>query len=247
MKDQFELNSFSLENSFISTRHNKKYATTRIVSAAEPSHTQERNRSNSHCQFSTKLTYAPFIHAKKAEILPSPITLRPSQSDNEPQLNILDEVSMLTEIEDETDCEFVGEAPHENIKLMRMYLKSSFDSLNCGVSVTLFKEAEMILNSDKTFSKLICNSNISASKNVNHINSNRLSIWKNAIKQTFMTCNSSTMLSVNESLRKSNNNKNTLNILNILETSVNEFLASDVSMSLQRQMNFEKEMLVSFY
>lgn len=238
MKDQFELDSFSLNNISISTRHIKKSATTRIVSINDNTHTQERNRSNSHCQFSTKLTYAPFIHAKKAEILPSPITLRPSQFDNEQlQLNILNEVSILSEIEDENDFECLDdeEAPNENIKLMRKYLKSSFDSLNYVVNASLYKEAETILNSEKAFSKLIYNSNISASKHVNNVNSNRPSIWKNAIKQSMMTYNSSTTLSINYSFRKSNNNNNTLNILNILETSVNEFLVSDVLLNSQKQ------------
>lgn len=243
MKDQFELDSFSLDNTSISTRHYKKSATTKIVSTIEQIYTQECYRRYSHCQFSTNLTYAPFIHAIKAEILPSPITLRSSQLDTDQfQLNILDdELSILTEIEDENDFELLDEAPNDNIKLMRMYLKNSFDSLNYydNGNGTLYKEAEMILNSEKIFSKLIYNSNISASKNVNNVNtSHRPSIWKNAIKQTMVTNNNNnsstnnTTLSFNCSFRKSNNN--TLNILNILETSVNEFVASDVFVKSQK-------------
>ena len=83
-------------------QQNKKCVTTKLPSQNEQQHTfhlPERNRSNSHFQFSTKLTYAPLLKTKKPFIHPSPISLCPS---NEVfTLDTLEEMSFLSETEDD--------------------------------------------------------------------------------------------------------------------------------------------------
>ena len=80
-------------------QQNKKCVTTKLPSQNEQQHTvilPERNRSNSLFQFSTKLTYAPLLKTKKPFIHPSPISLCPSNNnENETvTLDILEEMSI---------------------------------------------------------------------------------------------------------------------------------------------------------
>lgn len=189
-----------------STRSNKKSATTRIASSNESAYHEICERRYSLFQFSTSLTYAPFIHAKKSEVLPSPITLHSNGAFDNDDFDILEEVSNLTEIEEseyENDCIYI-ETP-SSISSMRVHLKQLAHS-----DISVCREAEMALRSDKAFARLIRDYCADACHSGGKCNGN--SMWKKAIRHSVVS--NSTGISDTCSL----------SILNILETSANEFV-----------------------
>jgi hypothetical protein len=197
--------------------------TTKLPSHDEQSHTYrfpERNRSNSHFQFSTKLTYAPLLKTKKPFIHPSPISLCPNNIGNEVTLDTLEEMSFLSETEDESDNDFCLNISNEdevlsiehNIKSIRIYLKNTFELLN-NDNTTMYKESDAILNSNKIFCKLFSCSFYHIANETTKCK--RQSFWRNSIKHSMFN-NSSIAFTSNTS-----SHNNNLSILSILEASVN--------------------------
>ena len=215
-------------------QQNKKCVTTKLPSQNEQQHTiilPERNRSNSLFQFSTKLTYAPLLKTKKPFIHPSPISLCPSNNnENEAvTLDILEEVSFLSETEDESDNAFclnisfndeeTLSIEHNNIKSIRTYLKNTFELLCNDNNKTIYKESDVILNSKKIYCKLLTCSSYHIVNEATKCK--RQSFWRNSIKQNIMfnpryyDNNNSFAVTSNTS------HNNSLSILSILEASVN--------------------------
>ena len=215
-------------------QQNKKCVTTKLPSQNEQQHTiilPERNRSNSLFQFSTKLTYAPLLKTKKPFIHPSPISLCPSNNnENETvTLDILEEMSFLSETEDESDNAFclnisfndeeTLSIEHNNIKSIRTYLKNTFELLCNDNNKTIYKESDVILNSKKIYCKLLTCSSYHIVNEATKCK--RQSFWRNSIKQNIMfnpryyDNNNSFAVTSNTS------HNNSLSILSILEASVN--------------------------
>ena len=215
-------------------QQNKKCVTTKLPSQNEQQHTvilPERNRSNSLFQFSTKLTYAPLLKTKKPFIHPSPISLCPSNNnENETvTLDILEEMSFLSETEDESDNAFclnisfndeeTLSIEHNNIKSIRTYLKNTFELLCNDNNKTIYKESDAILNSKKIYCKLLTCSSYHIVNEATKCK--RQSFWRNSIKQNIMfnpryyDNNNSFAVTSNTS------HNNSLSILSILEASVN--------------------------
>lgn len=220
---------FALETKTSEVRQNKKSVTTKLHSQNEQSHTHrfpERNRSNSHFQFSTKLTYAPLLKTKKPSIHPSPISLCPSNIGNELRLDTLEETSFLSETEDENENAFCLNISNEdetlsiehNIKSIRTYLKNTFNLL-CNDNKNMPKESDAILNCKKIFCKLFsCSSYYTVNETTK---CKRQSFWRNSIKHSMFSPSYNNNNSFAITSNTSNNNN--LSILSILEASVNEY------------------------
>ena len=215
-------------------QQNKKCVTTKLPSQNEQQHTfhlPERNRSNSHFQFSTKLTYAPLLKTKKPFIHPSPISLCPSNNNRNEvvTLDTLEEMSFLSETEDESDnafCLNISSNDEDtlsiepNIKTIRTYLKNTFEILcnDNNNNKTLYKESDAILNSKKIYCKLLTCSSYHIVNETTKCK--RQSFWRNSIKHIMFNpryndSNNSVALTSNTS------HNNSLSILSILEASVN--------------------------
>ena len=215
----------ALNNKTSEVRINKKSVTTKLPPKHEQPHAQyrfpERNRSNSHFQFSTKLTYAPLLKTKKPSIHPSPISLCPSNTGNELRLDTLEELSFLSETEDDNENAFCLDMSDEetaiehSIKAIRTCLKNTFDSL-CNKK-TMPKESDAVLNSKKIFCKLFGSSSYHT---VSETKCKRKSFWRNSIKHSMFNSN------YNSFAGTSNTSTNNLSILSILEASVNEYKLS---------------------
>ena len=215
-------------------QQNKKCVTTKLPSQNEQQHTvilPERNRSNSLFQFSTKLTYAPLLKTKKPFIHPSPISLCPSNNnENETvTLDILEEMSFLSETEDESDNAFclnisfndeeTLSIEHNNIKSIRTYLKNTFELLCNDNNKTTHKESDAILNSKNIYCKLLtCSSYHIVNETTKY---KRQSFWRNSIKQNIMFNPRYNDNNNSFAITSNTSHNNSLSILSILEASVN--------------------------
>jgi hypothetical protein len=218
-------------------QQNKKCVTTKLPSQNEQQrtfHLPERNRSNSLFQFSTKLTYAPLLKTKKPFIHPSPISLCPSNNNENEfvRLDILEEMSFLSETEDESDNAFclnisfndeeTLSIEHNNIKSIRTYLKNTFELLCNDNNKTIYKESDAILNSKKIYCKLLtCSSYHIVNESTK---CKRQSFWRNSIKQNIMfnpRYNNNDNNNNSFAITSNTSHNNSLSILSILEASVN--------------------------